>query len=507
MAPLDQLIGESDIGRPVAAITSRRRTFGARLFRFSASLAALLSFPLLLFGVIRTREFREIDYDEGINLIKSHMINHGHRMYHEIWADQPPFFPHLLAGVTAYFPGSLLATRCLVLSLTALLVWAFFELITRQRGLYPAIIGVIILASTNQILRVGGAVMIGIPCAAFGILALLAANLAFTRESRTMAYVAGAFSMLSVATKFYGAVFGLPILVLLFQYRRTLSKEYLVWLCLGAGTALVYVLLLAPGIFTGSQFEVVQGHIGARAFRKMPRGWSRIRQLIWPDLALLPFAFAGVIYAWVKRDKRALQPISLLAGALLFLYFHRPVWAHHYPLVGIPLAWLSALGVTWIYEILVELYRRTRSKPRRAGAALVGAALAAWFGLSVYRDISSGRDRVNSIGYRILPEVVALIKENLQNGGQLYTDRPIYTFLANADYVVPHAVVTAKRLRTGLLKQDDLVRTIHQSQPKLILLARFPKFGNRARREFEAKYDRIYEIYPKIPTVLLRRKP
>ena len=63
--------------------------------------------------------------DEGCELMKAAMCNHGFKLYTDIWSDQPPIFTLVLCQAFKAFGASLLVGR---------LVAAFFWLVEQRLG-------------------------------------------------------------------------------------------------------------------------------------------------------------------------------------------------------------------------------------------------------------------------------------------------------------------------------------------------------------------------------------
>ena len=62
-----------------------------------------LLFPWMLVAlVILFYPFRfafELDADEGVNLMKSLLVNQGAELYTDVWSDQPPVLTYLIAAL------------------------------------------------------------------------------------------------------------------------------------------------------------------------------------------------------------------------------------------------------------------------------------------------------------------------------------------------------------------------------------------------------------------------
>ena len=95
--------------------------------RILKSLAWNLGLPLGLFGGMYFfypfRQTFEMDFDEGVNLIKALLLLRGFPLYRLVWSDQPPLFTYLLAGEFRLAGLSVNAARLLVLLFSCALFW------------------------------------------------------------------------------------------------------------------------------------------------------------------------------------------------------------------------------------------------------------------------------------------------------------------------------------------------------------------------------------------------
>src|SRR6187549_2881829 len=77
-------------------------------------LLALL-FLLFTFSYYPFREKLQYDTDEGLNLMRSMLVELGHPLYSEVSSDQPPLFNQILAFVFSVTGFEVNAARMLVL--------------------------------------------------------------------------------------------------------------------------------------------------------------------------------------------------------------------------------------------------------------------------------------------------------------------------------------------------------------------------------------------------------
>src|SRR5215208_7809327 len=83
-----------------------------------------LTFLAFTFSYYPFREKLQYDTDEGLNLMRSMLVELGHPLYSEVSSDQPPLFNQILAFVFRVTGFEVNAARMLVLLFSTLLVWA-----------------------------------------------------------------------------------------------------------------------------------------------------------------------------------------------------------------------------------------------------------------------------------------------------------------------------------------------------------------------------------------------
>jgi hypothetical protein len=107
---------------------------------------------LLLFGlaqcVLPLRTAVQIGADEGFELAKATLCAHGHKLYTEIWNDQPPWHTFVVTQIIKHVSYSVLAARLVTTGFTVVLLGSLFFLIRRLAGLMVA-------ATTVFLLRYG----------------------------------------------------------------------------------------------------------------------------------------------------------------------------------------------------------------------------------------------------------------------------------------------------------------------------------------------------------------
>ena len=102
-----------------------------RGFQTALTLAILIASFALLQACLPLSTAVKIGADEGFELAKTTLVLHGHRLYTEIWNDQPPLQTVLLVWVLRHVSPSVLGLRLVTVGFAALLLGAVFVLVRR----------------------------------------------------------------------------------------------------------------------------------------------------------------------------------------------------------------------------------------------------------------------------------------------------------------------------------------------------------------------------------------
>src|SRR5882724_789333 len=104
--------------------------------------AIVLGFFLLFFGLIQSllplRTAVQIGVDEGFELAKATLCAHGHKLYSEIWNDQPPLHTFLITQILKHLSPSIVGPRLVTSVSAVLLLAAVFVISLRMSGLLVA---------------------------------------------------------------------------------------------------------------------------------------------------------------------------------------------------------------------------------------------------------------------------------------------------------------------------------------------------------------------------------
>lgn len=436
--------------------------------------------PLLFIGLLLWldpfTQAGDVDYDEGINLMKSMLYGMGFKLYIDIWDDQPPLFTVLGSWWAALWGPSVPAARFLVALFSALLLWCFYLACRRDVSVWAATLAVILLAISQYYLRLSAAVMIGLPALALTMLAVVL--LVRGRQSAWQIALSGAIMALALQTKFI-MVLVVPAMALhLLLSQDTIPmrqrlRRLVIWL---AGLALTSVLLLL--YFRKMDLSTVLGTHLLADLRAGSTDANRAFLLQFARLhaAYLLLAGVGVVYAWRRAARGALLPTVWLVTVVVALTGYATFRYHYAVLLAVPLCWLAAYGV----EAAIALLKQPSPGMRRPLqglriAAVLAATALVLAVLLVYPAPLAARLHEQSAIYRPLYDwnlVQRLIQASKLQPGYVFTDHAYYAFQAGQPVPPPIAVLSSARMNS-LTSDAPLLDALTTFTPRYVLLERF----------------------------------
>lgn len=454
----------------------------------------------------------EFSTDEGINLMKALLVDHGYSLYADIWSDQPPLFTYMLVLVFRFFGLKVGAARFFVLLLSALLMWATFQFTRLAWGKYHALAGAVVLFLLPKYMLLSVAVMVGLPSIAFASLSLLALGLWHTQR-KTMWIILSATALgLSVLTKlftgFLAPIFVVGLLIAEFAHGhenrnwRTILTPAILWgvvftiITLSAGLALV-----GPSNIP----QLLEPHITATHVADFQE--NEILTLHWHLRQAKTFLFLALVgTVLMVRSKRwlYLYPLAWMVSAYLLLSQHTPVWDHQQLLVTIPAAMLGGVA---FYEGSKFALQYIRSYERSwAGILRAAAFIGAFFLIFNFRvtepiNLLRLQPSITNSDFEMGPLVEKFYTKMLKFAPEtnwVVTDSPMYAFRARLPVPPNLAVFSLKRVQTGNLTEAQVLDTIREYNPEQVLLGRFEfpmiekSLGEGYRLVHVDDYTRLY---------------
>ncbi len=467
--------------------------------------AAWVAVPLLYFVTVALTapiaDPRELDYDEGVNLVKALLLGRGFTLYSQIWSDQPPLFTDILERWLAWFGQSVTAARFLVLLFSALLLWSFFQLARRSVSWPAALAATVALVLSEEYVRLSISVMIGVPALALAMLSVYLFVVASDTSRPWLMAASGLVMAASLQIKLITVLVALPLaaylaldLAFCLRARRNIRASLgpaIAWsAALIAG--FVAIALLTPAYDLD---QILGTHAVQQAGAAFELG-ENVR-FLWQAFVrhapLILLALAGAVWAIRRRLRLALLPGAWLAITLAALLYQKSLHYHYVMLLAIPLAWLAAFGID---GCIAAFTRIKNSHSVLAPSAGPGAAVGA-VALIAFMIVEP-----SSLQLRLPKEVLHSTPTNdwvlsrLCPGGQsgqdlMWSDRPYYAFISGLSEPPGIAVVTGDRFASGKVAEPDILAKLEAAHPRYVLLERF---RNDYTPGFLAELDKTYQL-------------
>jgi hypothetical protein len=428
----------------------------------------------------------ELDADEGVNLMKSLLVNQGAKLYTDVWSDQPPLLTYLIAVVFKIGGVNLTVVRLLILLFSCALFWAAVRYLGAFWGTPHAIAGGMVLILLPTYLRLSVSIMVGLPAIALGMFSFLAISYWHKDRRRLWLVLSGLALALSFMTKlFTGLLAPLFIAGLIAQewrgfrktgsWRRFLTPAVL-WTCgFGITSLLIGLISIHPDGL--SQLTVTHWTAQSTEFNDP----TTIAGYLSESLPAIFLAVIGSVYVIQQGRLTGLYLVAWAIVGFLLLSQYSPVWYHHQLLVTIPVAILAGIAVG---EFLIAIRNRFHNLQAVSvrGALHVAVAI-----LIPYFAASTISNSIRELDYR-LPnlrpppadsreiEAVGMLdvmRQYADSTNLILTDRPMFAIWLGKPVPPEVAALTGKRLLTGELSQAEIISAIVQYQPEQVALARF----------------------------------
>lgn len=460
----------------------------------STDLLAHVAVPILFFAFVWSwhpfHDVFEFDPDEGNNVIKALMLAKGHALYAEIWSDQPPLFTYLLRGWFAVAGWTVHQGRLLVLLCSSVLLWAFYQTLRLTWGHAAAVAGAIMLAASFRYLALSVAVMLALPTLMFAMLSIYAVARYRSRPHPGWLAASGALLAMSLFTKLFtllaAPLIGLAVLGTAWSHRSDPDrrghwlKPVVLW-C--AGVAAAGAVLFVATVPLGEFAQLVKPHLDAEETFSAGRYEEGYDQEFWKmvkgensDYGFALLGVLGLLQVLRRRAWFSLLPVTWSVLAYLSLWQHRPLWYHHYPLLGVPLCWTAGIAVGPVFTR--EFWRSCFPwRGLRSGFAMLIALSAMVLGGMAVASLPAKfeREREYASGYvEMTPSdeyTVAVMKQFRDRTNYVVTDRQMLAF--SSGMIVPPelSVTSVKRMQSGHLTMENLIDLLEKYDPGVILLS------------------------------------
>ncbi|WP_428938971.1 ArnT family glycosyltransferase [Fontivita pretiosa] len=488
--------------------------------RPAKSLIIPMSFCAIVLSLGWLARSFEYDTDEGLNLMKSLLMLRGHRLYSEIWSDQPPLFTYLLAWLFKWTGPGVMVGRMLVLAFSALLLWSLYQTLSILEDQRYALWATLLLAGSTWYALFSFSVMIGLPALSLAMVSIwLMAEFRRRGHSRLPAILlpalAGSAAAMSMQTKLFTAA-AMPLLAAVCvaplgdqMPKLSRRRRYVALAVTAASAALSFALIacvtridlqqLTRSHVEASTADISQGDQGLSL---VPRAWTLLRR----DWHLVVLMLIGLSVGTASGHARTgpgarsrwrvWLPMVWFAVAAVALQIHRPVWKHHGLLLTIPASWAAARGLLWLRDAAwpkSDAYPAPADPTRRRWLVAAGIALSCWLVYAAIRGAVRLFDRQADSGYAM----VNILQSHAPMTRWVYADRVMAPFRAGLSVPPALAVVSTKRQRAGELDDRMLLEVLQQYRPEQVIIGRL-SYGPAFMQYLESHYRRGYSTAPPV---------
>ena len=513
-------------------------------------LAVLLTAFFLLQLALPLRTAIQIGADEGFELAKATLCLQGHKLYTEIWNDQPPLHTFLITQILKHLSLSILGPRLVTSVCTVLLLTSIFILSLRFGGLVVAALTTALLIASPGFIELSASCMLEIPALAPAVAALALLMVAGRTKWHITEVLSGILFGIAFQVKLVNIVL-LPLVALIIWLRhRTAPVAHPVirstsavsrggesrrpgnaptpvpgiaeetgefggsaginrWFPAHNTVSLVILVASLAASFVAIDCAIDRGgfllhfqqswvsHFApAKSFEYgSPNDhtfdWS-IPLKNWDTT--LPAIF-GVIFLVQQRRNlpAAILPLTWLALTLMVFAKHRPWWSYYYVHNAVPLCWCAAFGVAATAESIFRPWRRVLS----LAAAVLGIGAVSWMGARIYLQIVGIRHVPQTYNALVLREI-----ERLKPFARfIYAEPTVYSFHSGIPMPPDLAVLPLKRFWSGNMTNARIASEMWETKPEVILLrndTREVPFQDLIDGEYRVVYqDASHRLYTK----------
>jgi hypothetical protein len=297
--------------------------------------------------------------DEGMEVDKAVLVAAGHRLYTEVWNDQPPLYTHLLSIPCRRQGVTMSSLRRATFVFVAILLVAFAGVGGSLRlSLGELVCAGGFLAASPVFLPSSASTTLELPALSLGLLGAWMLLVALGRDSTAWAVAGGVVLGLGVMVKLT-AFSVLPLVAGAFWVGGAVVPKRRLLL---AGGALVACLLTAAAVWRACAGEASWRHLVNTHFAEYPALDSEDAasyRFRWDWFAAEPWlvgaALVGVaVLAGGGRRPAAVVLASWTLAVLLVFSTHFPWWPYYSDHLSLPLALLAGTGlwggVRWVSQ-------------------------------------------------------------------------------------------------------------------------------------------------------------
>lgn len=466
--------------------TSTNKTRRETAANFLLPILIALAFLAFTFSYYPFREKLQFDTDEGLNLMRSMLVALDHPLYSEISSDQPPLFNQLLALVFRAAGFEVNPARLFVLLFSTLLVWACAQFLQLTWGKLSAILFLPLVIMVPEYLRLSTSVMIGVPSIALAAVSMTFVALWHLRRNNLWLVLSGVALALSVLIKlFTGFLAPIFLIGMTLSAHQEQSEEGLSWRMLRP--ALIWSIsfaglaILLGFVLVGPQnvWSIIFPHLAAPTTESLEGPSYNINVRLQAAVPLLVLGYFGTFISIYKRNWLTLYPLSWAVLAYVLFSFYSPVFYHHQLLITIPVTIVAAAAVG---DGILSLFSLRRLSDLLRLETLFGAVAVIgflWVSINYFPGLDRelmNQPRITDFTLRATPgklKVLRTMSEYADQTNWIMTDMPMYAFRVHRPVPPVVATFSSKRLATGSLTEDDILKAMREYKPEQVLMARF----------------------------------
>ena len=471
---------------PMQCMTIPSEQVNARLLqkKCQAWVPPLIMAVLLLsiVALLPLKSVVRIGGDEGYELLKSAMVAHGTPLYTAIWNDQPPLHTLVLSTLFKLFGASALVGRLTSVAFAIVLMTAVLLSIKREGILTRLLLGALLLCAPT-FLELATSAMLELPAVALGY-ASAAVLLTSCNGSRTNSrlVLSGGIFGLALMVKLTVAMLipGMLICIAEERFRPSGSWEFTAFLkrvslwLLAVATVVAITFLLCPGL---SHSSLTTDHFSARARELLGlhpgAHFQPLSVLDQHREAVVAFPACLILCLLSSSLRNILFPLCNLIVVLTVLSVHVPYWSFYYLHIGIPLAWLAAIGISRCFEFCQGAASHERHWASQVGWLCVACALLSFAAVECGSRTSKQVFQIRESKTVNQSALISEMQRRRTNEDYIFSYNPEYVFYSGMSAIPELAVIPYKRIASGLLDDEKVLGILERYRPRELVLKDF----------------------------------
>ncbi len=447
------------------------------------------------------------------------LMQKGYHLYTDIWTDQLPGLIALIQLSFAIFGNSVAVGRAVIVLLATLGLLGTTLLTYRIGGSVGSLIGTVMLALAPNFFWLSRAIISpDLPSISLATLSLaFMFNWLHTHRRRWL-LLSGAIFALGFLVKATStlALIPLSLVILLVHWRKLEARGWKPVLSVAPLTAEglevgLWILSIALPILIGLSFydwQAMYDQVVGTQLRSsqvydpkvIPHARKIWQYLITDNYGLLALGLYGIIPGMRKHRKETLIILAWLFITLVALLTRSPMWPqHHLVVLLFPLAILAGIAGQQIWDYLRQALALTLHSK---GLLIFGLIALGIYLASLPQIVKADRELLAAPSYRSQELGVQFIQEATASDEFVITDYPIIPFRAGRRVPPSLCTVSAKRIKIGLLTDEELISVAEEYKPKAIVswidrLPRLPAFMDWMRERYYLawSYGTDHRIY------------